>query len=59
MTYYSNQVDQSLGQVQLKITQKDYVGARSAVDKYIFVRRNTPANKEIPIIKRTMFLIPC
>ncbi|MEK6819111.1 MAG: hypothetical protein AABY10_04225 [Nanoarchaeota archaeon] len=43
MTYYSNRVDQSLGQVQLKITQKDYVAARSAVGEYISVRKNMSA----------------
>ena len=40
MTYYSNQIDQSLSNAEAKISQKDYVAARSAVIEYIQVRRN-------------------
>jgi hypothetical protein len=40
MTSYSNQIDQSLSNAEAKISQKDYVAARSAVIEYIQVRRN-------------------
>jgi hypothetical protein len=44
MTYYSNQIENSLAIAQQKTTQKDYVGAHTAITEYISFRKEM-ANK--------------